>query len=416
MPRRTATPPTYDKSRKRWKVTIPASLSPDGKRMRSWHLTREAARTHLDKLTGSPEPSAIIAPRLAMQADEAREILEPWKIGLVDGAKMLARAMEALAGVGSILDAAKLYASQHADRAASKTFGEAIPLFLQTRDGLREDTLRGYKHHLNRVLATLHDRTLSDITSTGIDEVLAPRPPSMRKACQVSLGAFWRWCASPPRTWCKVEVLDALEPVRLSRDTEIQCLTAESARAVLKAAEATSPGCAIGFAVAIFGGVRLRELEKLTWENIGETHIEITALVAKRHARRLIPICPTLKAWFSAHRGDAEADDLVVGPNWVNTSKIARRKAGWNLTTQPPLKNAPPITRGSWPKNVMRHTCASIQVAIGRPLEELTFAFGHSGGSSLLKQHYLAKLTKKEALDILAIGPGGKKIVQHHRR
>ena len=78
--------------------------------------------------------------------------------------------------------------------------------------------------------------------------------------------------------------------MRISRDTEIQCLTPEAAGAVLKAAEATSPGCAIGFAVAIFGGVRLRELEKLTWENIGETHIEITAQVTKRHARRLIPI------------------------------------------------------------------------------------------------------------------------------
>ena len=51
-----------------------------------------------------------------------------------------------------------------------------------------------------------------------------------------------------------------------------------------------------------------------------------------------------------------------------------------------------------------------MQVAIGRPLDELIFAFGHSGGSSLLKQHYLAKLTKKEALEILAIGPGGRKI------
>ena len=313
--------------------------------MRSWHKTRDAARAYLEKLTGSPEPSAIIAPRLAMQADEAREILEPWKIGLVDGAKMLARALEVLAGAGSVLDAAKLYAAQHADRAASKTFGEAVPLFLQTRDGLREDTLRGYRHHLNRVLAPLHDRTLSDITSTGIDEVLAPRTPSIRKASQISLGAFWRWCASPPRTWCKAEVLDALEPVRISRDTEIQCLTPEAAGAVLKAAEATSPGCAIGFAVAIFGGVRLRELEKLTWENIGETHIEITAQVAKRHARRLIPICPTLRAWFAAHRGNSEADDPVVGPNWVNTSKIARRKAGWDLTTQPPLKNAPPVIR-----------------------------------------------------------------------
>ena len=80
------------------------------------------------------------------------------------------------------------------------------------------------------------------------------------------------------------------------------------------------------------------------------------------------------------------------------------------MSTQPPLKGLAPASRGEWPKNVMRHTCASIQVAIGKPLEELIFACGHSGGTALLKQHYLAKLTKKDALAILTLGPGGSTV------
>ena len=43
MARKTASPPTFDKKRNRWRVTIPATLSPEGKRLRSWHLTRDAA-------------------------------------------------------------------------------------------------------------------------------------------------------------------------------------------------------------------------------------------------------------------------------------------------------------------------------------------------------------------------------------
>ncbi|MEI6078829.1 MAG: hypothetical protein WCS94_24860, partial [Verrucomicrobiota bacterium] len=72
----------------------------------------------------------------------------------------------------------------------------------------------------------------------------------------------------------------------------------------------------------------------------------------------------------------------------------------------------PPAARGAWPKNVCRHTCASVQIAIGTPLDDLNFKFGHSGGSKLLKSHYIGRLTKKQALEILSIGPKNSKIAQ----
>jgi hypothetical protein len=49
-------------------------------------------------------------------------------------------------------------------------------------------------------------------------------------------------------------------------------------------------------------------------------------------------------------------------------------------------------------------------VAIGRPLDELVFGFGHSGGTQMLKRHYAGRLTRKDALAILAIGPGGSAV------
>jgi len=103
-----------------------------------------------------------------------------------------------------------------------------------------------------------------------------------------------------------------------------------------------------------------------------------------------------------------------LGPNWLNTSKIARRRAGWDLSLPhiPKGLALPPITRGAWPKNVCRHTCASTQIAIGTPLDDLNFKFGHSGGSKLLKSHYIGRMTKKQALEILSIGPKNSKIAQ----
>ena len=94
--------------------------------------------------------------------------------------------------------------------------------------------------------------------------------------------------------------------------------------------------------------------------------------------------------------------------------KITGRKAGSAEESVGPSltrdKSEPETKKLSKSVSERSNTCASIQVAIGRPLDDLIFAFGHSGGSHLLKQHYLARLTKKEALAILAIGPGGKKI------
>lgn len=74
------------------------------------------------------------------------------------------------------------------------------------------------------------------------------------------------------------------------------------------------------------------------------------------------------------------------------------------------MRNPPPPTRGPWPSNACRHTCASVQIAIGTSLEDLTFKFGHSGGHDLLRAHYVARLTKKDALAILSSGPNGTTI------
>ena len=409
-PKASPATPVYDPARKRWRVSLPAGKNPDGKRVRSWHPSREAARDYLASIISGPEPSAVIPPKLAMKADEARLILEPLGIDIVEGAKILAAVFEALGGSGTPVEAARAYRLTHDQRSASKTFFDGKDLFMLSRDGLREDTLRGYRQYLKNVFSALHEKTLSDITITDISGCIDHLPPTSRKAAQTVLGVFWRWAASPPRQWCNAAVLESLEAVRITAETEIHTLAPEAVKALMQAAESTSSGCAVGFAVAILGGVRLRELEKLTWANISETHIEITGAIAKRHSRRLIPLCSTLKAWIRTYRREAADDDLIVGPNWVNTSKIARRKAGWEVATQPPLKGLAAAHRGEWPQNCMRHTCASIQVSIGKPLEDLIFAFGHSGGTALLKRHYLGKLTKKDALAILAIGPNGSKI------
>lgn len=321
----------------------------------------------------------------------------------------IAAALKELGNAGSIQEAAAAYRATHDARGASQPMGEAVALYLDSRSDLRDSTLGSYRYTLERVFSPLSETILADITTADIEAILKPKAPTARAMHKRNLSTFWRWASNPPRQWARMAVVDALEAIRVSSDNDIAILSPDEVKALMQAAEIEGNASAAAYAIAIFGGVRMAELSRLTWGNVSDDYIEIGKSVAKKHARRLVPICPTLRAWMDATRGDATDDLPIVPSNWRDVSKSVRRRAGWDVAARL-LKDPPKPTRGAWPTNACRHTCASVQVAIGTPLEELTFKFGHSGGHDLLRKHYVARLTKKDALAILATGPNGSKI------
>lgn len=409
MAKKTPSQPVFDKARNRWKATVPASLSASGKRVRSWHPTREAARAYLDALTRPDTPAATIAPALAMEADKARSILEFWDLDLVQAAREISTALEILGDAGTIIEAAKAYRADYEARTASKRLGDAVALYLDSRSDLRNTTQKSYRYTLEKAFALLHSQMMADIETAALEAILSPKAPTARAMHKRNLRIFWKWACAPPRQWAVMGTVDALEAVRLSSDSDIAILSPDDVKALMQSAEKESAAAAAAYAIAVFGGVRMGELEKLRWADIGADNIEIGKSIAKRHSRRLIPICPTLQAWIEATRGDAKKADSIVPPNWTDVSKSVRRRAGWNVVARL-LADPPEPTRSEWPTNACRHTCASVQVAIGTSLDDLTFKFGHSDGHNLLKKHYVSRLTKKDALAILAIGPNGTKI------
>lgn len=410
--------PVKDSTRNRWKLDVPASMSDTGKRFRLWFKTRDDGRDYVEKIAGIEIPSATIPPSLAMDADKARLILDPWKLDLVQAAREVAAALEILGDAGSILEAARAFRVTHEARHSSKPLGDAVALYLDSKIDLRDATLKSYRYSLEKIILTLHAMPMADITTAELEAILTPRSPTARAMHKRNIRVFWKWASNLPRQWASMDTVDALEAIRHSSDADIAILTPGDVKALLHAAELESPAAAAAYALAVFGGVRMAELGKLTWGDIGAEHVEIGRAIAKKHSRRLIPVCPTLRAWMDATRGNAADDLLIVPPNWTDVSKSVRRRGGWEvaarlLQQQVDADKIPKLakpTRGEWPANACRHTCASVQVAIGTPLEALTFAFGHSGGHDLLRRHYVSRLTKKDALAILAVGPNGSKI------
>jgi integrase len=204
--------------------------------------------------------------------------------------------------------------------------------------------------------------------------------------------------------------LEALEVERTSNDADIQILNPGDMEALLRAAESEGAAAAVAYAIATFGGVRMAELQRLTWANVHKDHIKIGREVAKKHSRRLVPICASLRVWLKICRNGAKSNDAIIPANWPEVSKCVRRRAGWNVAARL-LKKPPKPTRGSWPANACRHTCTSVQVAIVTPLEKLIFAFSHSEGRDVLRKHYVSCLTEKDARKILSIRPANHQTV-----
>lgn len=408
MPKKSRLQPVYDSKRDRWRLDVPKTLSDTGARFRTWFKTRDAAREYIEKTTGAV-PSSSIPASLAQEADKARSILDPYDLDLVQAAREVVAALKELDGAGSILEAAKAYRASHDARTASKPLGEAVLLYLESLESLRDATIKSYAYTIQKTLAPLHQKMMADITTKDIEDIFGSRGPVARKMHHRNLKAFWKWSCHEKRGWADMKVVNGLEKVRHSKDEDIQILKPAEVKALLTAAEAEGTAAAAAYAIAVFGGLRMAELSKLKWSDIGDDMIEIGPSVAKTHNRRLVPICPTLRAWIDATRGDANGDKLIVPSNWTDVSKSVRRRAGWDVAARL-LEDPPKPTRGAWPSNAPRHTCATVQVAIGTALTDLVFKFGHTGSHDLLRKHYVGRLTKKDALSILAIGPNGTKV------
>jgi hypothetical protein len=81
----------------------------------------------------------------------------------------------------------------------------------------------------------------------------------------------------------------------------------------------------------------------------------------------------------------------------------------WSPDDQP-KKKLPKPTLGKWPQNALRHSHASYAVAAGVPLESLLFEFGHTTNPAVLREHYVGRASKKDAIAFFTIGPKGEEV------
>jgi integrase len=131
-------------------------------------------------------------------------------------------------------------------------------------------------------------------------------------------------------------------------------------------------------ALVLFGGFRPKEARLVEWSGVSDEFIDLPAGATKNNDRRLVRKTDALKAWLSLG-GDLPVRNLKRRLNRV------RSKTGL-----------------PWPHDVLRHSFCSYAVPIWGTVETARMA-DHS--ETVLKDHYLARVTKEAAEKFWSIMP-----------
>ncbi|MCB1089230.1 MAG: tyrosine-type recombinase/integrase, partial [Verrucomicrobiae bacterium] len=327
------------------------------------------------------------SPSLAEQATAAEALLKPHGISLLEAVR---RQVE-------ILDREK----------SSCLVAEAVRAFYTNgQPTWSERQAKAYRLCGDKLVRTFGRRNIATIRTEELQAHL-------EKTCggaatfNHSLGllkAIWNWSARAPRRWTTTEAIDCIVP-KPSAGKEIGVLSAKEVRRLMESAESHFPDCVPAFAISLFTGMRQAELARLRAEDITEDGITVPAVSAKTKRRRFIQMPRPLAVWLAAYPITGQR---VTPSNWIRKEKAVRAKAGWKVWTDLLDPPEPPKDAPEWPQNALRHTAASVALALGKPIETLIFEHGHSGGTVLLQRHYIGRMPKREAEAIWAIEPHGK--------
>jgi integrase len=366
---------------RQWKIDLPASLSPTGKRQRFFFETKQDALNFGDEHRTRKENYGTagitgLSPSQLEQAAKAFDAIKPFDT--------------------SLNEVAMDWVARRTARDTTVTFALG---FEQYQEHFKTKKIKGrpvsdsyrlqIKHTFPR-FPSLHDLPLTEIDGKKITGDMVKMTPSTKNAFLRVLTAFFSWCQQTPREWIKTNPAAKVPRESLSTG-EVSIYTPDEVQRLL----ATAPHDLLPhFLFAFFAGIRPEELERLRWEhvNVEEKHIEMPATITKTATRRVVTIDSALSEWlewFIARRGIQQGN--VTPLTNLRRRLRATRKAAKVQTIQ----------------DGARHSYASYWLAVNKDEHRLRENLGHRSSDDLW-DHYHRACTEKEAKKFWAIRPKGK--------
>lgn len=282
---------------------------------------------------------------------------------------------------------------------------KAVDGFLDAKEGAGKAlrTVQSYRQCL-RALVRMHgERLVHELTSEDVDAWLCAQGWGER-SMNGALGfvrTFLAWCMKPSQGHVTRNVALLIERRAEVVREEIGTLTLSECVTLLMRArqDAIEKGGVawkvLAFVViGLFGGLRRAELERLRVEDfdLEEGTVIVRAANAKTRQRRVVELSGNALEWLKGFQ--VEGSKLKVGARVCP----ANLKRLW-----------PEFWRGcglaKWPNNALRHTFASMHLAMHGDEARLQTMMGHESGP-MLHRHYKALKTRREAERFWELRPG----------
>jgi integrase len=219
---------------------------------------------------------------------------------------------------------ARHYAKTDPSSLKSGSVAEIVELYLADRALDKPALSRAYLHLLKATLTPLgrdFPGSLSSIDGEELQSWVKDRGAAKTQAnAKGVLSHFFNWSRTKKYLPREAKLAtDDLSKIRREVKATIRLHTPEDLRIALDKVDARWRPF---LAISAFAGIRSAEISRLGWNHVNLTtgYIEVAADKAKTRARRLVPICPALKAWLKPLHGKS----LAIAPEgYAHEGRVA---------------------------------------------------------------------------------------------
>ena len=328
------------------RVSIPATLSGDGKRHRKFFKTMSEAKKFAATLRNQHDSglrNRAISANLAAEAALAVGLLAPTGLSLIEAVRVVVK--------------------QLAQTGGSETFGQRYARAVA--DG-NDRWSKRYQSEMRRLPNWLPQRFMATPCGTIDRSVVEAALVEDRPLARSTIDA---------RTTRVLAVLHYCE--RHRRSGEIKILTLTEVEAVISHCKTPEERRVV--ALLAFAGIRpdaeSGEIARLDWEAVGGKDVYIAPSVSKTGSDRHIPITPRLRELLAGHPESGPVRPVQWRRSWQRIRKAA----------------------GLDGQDVLRHSFASHYLAATDEARAKS-SLGHTLQSQTLFRHYRRAVTREDGL------------------
>lgn len=370
----------------KWRLNVPAAVSPSGKRQRLFFESERLAKLEAHRLRDMAgrwgSEGRKIPATLAQDAAKAAEILKGEEVSLT----MLARR----------------YVEQKAKQEASVTFSELWQAFEESRELKSDSHRRAITNIGNKLEVHIGDLLVCDITGPSLSAAIRAEFPTAHGFNLAVRTASPAFNMAIKRGWATANPCAAIDKVD-TRRRAVSVLSLNEARKLMSAAKdyrkveampellrVDCRGSEAALAVMLFAGVRPTEATRLDWQDIDleEGTILVSNLKAKTDRSRYFQMPATLRSWLEAFP-PTERIGPIVPAGWRRKWQAIRKAVGIDEE-----------------RDQLRKSFASYHLAHYAKVNLTRSIMGHESGDVLF-QHYRGIVKPKDAAAFWEILPGG---------